>query len=102
MITKREKTGGRKKGTPNRTTKSMRETLINALHSEISDLPILLSSIPINERINAIIKLLPYVMPKYADIIENRLNENSETAPPIPTSENSIKLGIEYLRSLNE
>lgn len=64
---KRVKTGGRQVGTPNKTTKTVRELLETALNQELERLPIYLAELPINDRINLIIKLLPYIVPKYKD-----------------------------------
>ena len=101
MTMKREKTGGRVKGTPNKTTQTVRETLYNALRSEIIALPNYFAELPTEERINAIIKLLPYVLPKYSDA-EFSSNEDIEGVPKIPQTDEATKLGIAYLRALGE
>lgn len=58
------KYGGRTKGTPNKVTKEIRETLLSLVNkylvSDIENLP------PI-KRIDALIKLLPYVVPPIKD-----------------------------------
>lgn len=58
------KTGGRQKGTPNKVTRTLREILEHSISQELESLPKLLNQLEPNERINAIIKLIPYVMPK--------------------------------------
>lgn len=100
---KREKTGGRVKGTPNKTTQTVRETLYNALRSEIIALPNYFAELPTEERINAIIKLLPYVLPKYSDaeFSSNEAN-NIEGVTKIPQTAEATQLGIAYLRALGE
>lgn len=62
---KREKTGGRKKGTPNKVTKELRAIVKSVLDSEFQHLPKRLENLPDKERVDALIKLLPYVLPKY-------------------------------------
>lgn len=58
------KTGGRKEGTPNKLTKELRTALKNIMADEIDKLPALLEALPIPERIEFVVKLLPYVVPK--------------------------------------
>jgi len=64
----RNKTGGRKKGTPNKDTKQIKDffkSLINEnqIQLDLEDLQ------PI-ERLNFISKILPYILPKYTDDIQ--------------------------------
>lgn len=58
------KTGGREKGTPNKVTKELRDKLKAILANELENLPAELANIPAKERIELLIKLLPYAMPK--------------------------------------
>lgn len=58
------KHGGRKKGTPNRVTKEMRVVLKNLIHSELENLPSILKDLPIKDRLEILIKLIPFVLPK--------------------------------------
>ena len=60
----REKTGGRTKGTPNKLTKEIRQTLKNALADQMEEIPKLLSELPSEKRLDYLIKLMPYVLPK--------------------------------------
>ncbi|MDF1517880.1 MAG: hypothetical protein RQ864_05590 [Lutibacter sp.] len=62
------KTGGRAKGTPNRTTAETKKMLQSIIGKEIESLSFLLDKLEPNERINAISKLLPYIMPKQSEI----------------------------------
>lgn len=59
-----KKFGGRKKGTPNRLTKETRTLLKNIVYSEIENIETLLSDLETEKRLEFIIKLLPYVVPK--------------------------------------
>lgn len=63
-MAKGKKTGGRKKGTPNRTTAEMREMLKAIAEDEIEALPDLLSQLKPADRVNAIVRLIAYIMPK--------------------------------------
>ena len=59
-----KKFGGRKKGTPNRLTKETRILLKNIVYSEIENIETLLSDLETEKRLEYMIKLLPYVLPK--------------------------------------
>jgi hypothetical protein len=63
---KRVKSGGRVKGTPNILTHELRETLKHFISSEIENLSKedVLSKLTINERLIFLTKVLPYVLPK--------------------------------------
>jgi len=58
------KTGGREKGTPNRLTKELRWLLKDLLHQELENLPERLNSLEPKERLEIVVKLLPYAIPK--------------------------------------
>lgn len=60
----RHKTGGRKAGTPNRVTRELRERLKAVLYDEFEKLPELLEGLTAKERIEVIIRLSPFVLPK--------------------------------------
>ena len=66
LDSKRLKSGGRLKGTPNILTHELRETLKNFISSEIENLSKddVLSKLTINERLIFLTKVLPYVLPK--------------------------------------
>lgn len=59
-----KKFGGRKKGTPNKMTKELRNILKNILQKEIDLLPNHFTRLKTKERIELLIKLLPYALPK--------------------------------------
>ena len=58
------KTGGREKGTPNRLTKELRRVLKDLLYHELKNLPEHLNSLEPKDRLELVVKLLPYVIPK--------------------------------------
>jgi hypothetical protein len=62
------KTGGREAGTPNKVTQRLREVLADTLREELEDLPQKLSQLETKERLEIIVKLLPYVLPKSESI----------------------------------
>ena len=62
------KTGGRKEGTPNKLTKDIREILVELVKKELTSLPKNLSLLEGKDRIDVLIKLMPFVMPKVATI----------------------------------
>ena len=62
------KTGGRKQGTRNRLTGTVKEMLHLAVKNEVERLPSLISQLEPKEKIDAILKILPFILPK-ADII---------------------------------
>jgi len=60
---RRLKTGGRKKGTPNRITKVLKFQLSQVLTLEYERIPELLSELSPSERLNFIIRLSQFVLP---------------------------------------
>jgi len=68
----REKTGGRKKGTPNKLTSELRSILKDVLSDELEKLPETLEALQPKERIEMIIKLVPYVLPKVESVKMDR------------------------------
>ena len=62
------KTGGRKAGTPNRVTRELREALKAVISNELDQIDKTLSQMPAKDRLELIIKLLPYCMPKIDSI----------------------------------
>ena len=62
------KTGGRVKGTPNKLTKEIRIILKNILAKEIENFPNILQQLEPHVRMEIVIKILPYVLPKVKDI----------------------------------
>lgn len=65
---KRVKTGGRKAGTPNKTTTETKVVLQKVLSTEIDKLGALLKKLEPIERVNVIAKLLPYILPKTSEV----------------------------------
>ncbi|WKL47632.1 hypothetical protein Q1W71_22085 [Flavobacterium pectinovorum] len=66
-----KKTGGRVAGTPNRTTKETKELLQKIVNNEIDNLGEMLGKLEPLERVNAIAKLLPYIVPKQSEVSVN-------------------------------
>lgn len=59
-----KKYGGRQAGTSNKLTKELREALKNILHQEIDLLPDHLSKLEAKDRLDMVVKLFPFVLPK--------------------------------------
>jgi hypothetical protein len=63
-----QKTGGRVAGTPNRLTKELRTVLRDMIAAEMDALPKTLEGLTAKERLDVVIKLLPFCMPKVESI----------------------------------
>jgi len=63
-MAKGTKTGGRKQGTPNKLTKELRTILKNILAKELETLPEHFEKLETKDRLELVIKLIPYVLPK--------------------------------------
>ena len=59
-----KKFGGRQKGTPNKLTKELRTLLKDILYDELENLEEHLDELEPRDRLEIIIKLMPYVFPK--------------------------------------
>ena len=62
------KYGGRQKGTPNKLTKELRSVLKDILYQELEQIKERLDALKPKERIELLIKLMPYVLPKVTSI----------------------------------
>jgi hypothetical protein len=58
------KSGGRKKGTPNKLTKELRTILKNLISDELEHLPFHLEKLDSKSRIELVTKLLPFALPR--------------------------------------
>ncbi len=63
-----KKTGGRVAGTPNKVTSELRKTLKGIIASELEALPTTFEQLQPKERLDLLIKLLPFCMPKVNSI----------------------------------
>ena len=69
-----KKYGGRQKGTPNRLTKELRVLLKDIMYQELEEVQERFSLLEPKQRIELIIKLMPYVLPK-VNSISHKTNE---------------------------
>lgn len=89
-MTNRKKTGGRAKGTPNRTSQQAKEILLKVVGNELENLGILMEKLDPAQRITAISKFLHFVIPKQSEIaIEQKQ----------PMTEEQRIAKIEYLKA---
>ncbi len=72
-----QKTGGRQAGTPNKLTKELRAVLKDLLYDELMHLQEHFKALSEKERVELLIKLLPFVMPR----IEAITYDNDEPNP---------------------
>lgn len=70
---KRKKYGGRKKGTPNKDTRELRERLSDLIDMNFNKLQTDLDNLDPKERVNTVIKLLDFALPKLRSI-ENKVD----------------------------
>ncbi|MDC3132773.1 hypothetical protein OA501_01005 [Flavobacteriaceae bacterium] len=63
-----KKYGGRQKGSPNKMTKELRNLLKDILFQEFDDFQERLELLKPKERLELIIKLMPYIFPKVTSI----------------------------------
>ena len=65
------KYGGREKGTPNKLTKEIRKILNDIVHKELEKVEENLNTLEPKQRLELLIKLMPYVLPKAESISES-------------------------------
>ena len=73
------KTGGRTKGTLNKTTLETKELIKTIVSNEMETITELLEQLTPKERIDAIIKLLPYIVPKQNEITVDAIIDKPRT-----------------------
>jgi hypothetical protein len=61
---KGQKTGGRELGTENKVSKELRSVLKDFLLKELEDIPGHLAKLDAKDRLEVVIKLLPFALPK--------------------------------------
>ncbi len=66
-----KKTGGRIAGTPNKLTSELRTMLKGIIAGELDALPQTFEKLPPKERLELLIKMLPYCLPKVDSIKGN-------------------------------
>ena len=66
-----KKYGGRQKGTPNRMTKELRSILKEIIYQELNDIEKRFEKLEPKTRIELLIKMMPFVLPKTNAISHN-------------------------------
>lgn len=89
------KTGGRTKGTSNRTTTEIKELFQNIVSKELDNIVVLLEKLEPKERIDCIIKLLP-IVPKQQEIaIDSKATVSEITVTIVnPNEDDNKKISI--------
>lgn len=64
------KSGGRKKGSSNKLSGTIKEMITEVVTKELQSMPILLNQMSPREKVDIILKLLPYLTPKVAPVEE--------------------------------
>lgn len=82
------KTGGRKKGTPNKTTAELKKWVMEFVGSNVESFNKKFSELDVETQFNLIIKLLPYVLPRQQ---ENKISIEEETTAEFKESMERIK-----------
>lgn len=62
------KTGGREQGTPNRLTQELRDVLKGIIDNELQHLPERLDKLDDRQRLDVVLKLLPYILPRVEQV----------------------------------
>ena len=77
------KFGGRKKGTPNKTTSELREYFNLLLNDNLEQLKIDIKELDPKERINVMLKISEFIIPKLKATDINLMNDNDASIKPI-------------------
>lgn len=91
---------GRKKGTPNYTTQEIRKTIKSALENEFSNISNLLGTLSPKDRIEMIVKLLPFVIPKCEESEEE--NSVNRCVVILPAKDHSPDYSLRNNNTENE
>jgi hypothetical protein len=83
---------GRPKGVTNKITGTVREVLGGILASELDKVPEMLRLLPAKERLDAITRLLPYVVPRLGAIVSN--SDSADTATSLADGVVKIAEGL--------
>jgi len=93
MNTTGKKHGGRVKGSKNLLTKSSKQIVQHIIENELEALPGLLANLTAAERVTALIKMLPFVLPKQNEIsIDTPVHQFQPIALTI-VQEEPLKIG---------
>lgn len=91
---------GRKKGTPNKSTSSLREKLEQIQKENLDFILAQISNLTLKERLQLNRDLLPFIVPKYATIHEVDAPSFSELLQEYQLNESVKLLSVDELRDL--
>ncbi len=77
------KTGGRKKGTPNKTTADLKQWVFDFINGNLDTFIENFKQLDQKEQFNIMLKLLPYVLPKQT---ENKISMDEQLAQTVKES----------------
>lgn len=77
------KTGGRKKGTPNKTTADLKQWVFDFINGNLDAFIDNFKQLDQKEQFNIMLKLLPYVLPKQT---ENKISMDEQLAQTVKES----------------
>ena len=83
----KKKTGGRKKGSRNKTTAELKEWVFVFVNDNLSLFKAQFKTLPIQEQITIIMKLLPFVLPKQ---MESKISLDDDLAKTVKESMDKI------------
>lgn len=66
-----KKFGGRQKGSLNKVTSTLKDKIQEIVNRELENIDELLSELEPKDRLDSLIKLLPYVLPKQQEVVKN-------------------------------
>ena len=91
-----KKTGGRKAGTPNKMTFELRGKLAAILDKELETLPGTLEDLDARERVEAVLKLAAFVLPKVETVTAKAVDlaaaDNKHAANEIQKTNDTAKM----------
>lgn len=91
------KTGGRSAGTPNKVSKEFRNVLSGIIENEINSIPEILKNLDPKDRLEIIIKLMPYVIPKLESVSFENETQNKVSIMNITVVDEETKRNLERL-----
>ena len=84
----RSKTGGRELGTPNKITSEVKEVLKKIIENQLETLEEDLKTLSTKDRLEILVKLLPYIIPKEETVTHQFEQVEQPFFPDVPPAAN--------------